>query len=251
MSYDNQLNSDYEIMSESELSNIICHFSPDMISDIVDTTIRNNYTTYTFRATNIINSLENFFKQNSSSLPDYTNEILSSRNSYYLGIIQQICSYHKLSCVADFEQYDVYSVALYLYDLLVSNFGQNVVHFFTNYIVAECDTLYDTLSMVLKKKELSNYTKKFYKIDSKIAMIHSNLDLVLLNICSYDIDLEKYIDFVYIDRKIANFVKSILVDNGDFFKLFVAPYVANFSPIIITNIKFALQGMTTEYAGEA
>lgn len=48
MSYDNQLNSDYEIMSESELSNIICHFSPDMISDIVDTTIRNNYTTYTF-----------------------------------------------------------------------------------------------------------------------------------------------------------------------------------------------------------
>lgn len=242
MSFNQQINSDYEVVSENEVASIICYFTPDMITDLVEKTITNKYNTYNDNITNIILAFDTYFKQSISQFPEYSNELISKRSDIYLSIINQICSYHKLRYVANPDQVDLYSAAVYLFDFLVSRFNEILINFFTNYIVREQSTLYESLELASKKKDVSGYSKKIYKTGSKIAVIHSNLNFVLENICSYDIDLETFLNFAYTDRQLANFIKSLIVDEGDYFKLYIVPYVNLYAPIIITNIKFALQG---------
>lgn len=243
MSFNQSMNSDYEVISENEAASIICYFTPEMISDLVEKTLQNKYTNYNDTMPNTIFALETYFKQSAAQLPEYANDLTLKRNETYLNIILQICKYHDLSYTRATAEYtDIYSDAAHLFDFLVSRFNQNIVNFFTNYIIREQSTLYEALDLASKKKDLSGYSKKIYKTGSKIAIIHSNLEYVIENICAYDIDLETYIDFAYIDKQLASYIKSLLVDNGDFFKRYIVPYVNIYGPIIITNIKFALQG---------
>ena len=122
-----------------------------------------------------------------------------------------------------------------------------LISFFTNYINREKNSLYEALELASKRKEASPYSKKIYKnSNSKLAIIHANLEYVIQNICSYDIDFDTFVELSYIpERALSRFILSILQDNGDFFKRICVPYInENFGPIT-TQIKFALQEMAT------
>ena len=66
--------------------------------------------------------------------------------------------------------------------------------------------IYETLELASKKKEASAYSKKLYKNNnSKLAIIHANLEFGLQNVCSYDIEFDTFIELACIpDRVRAN-----------------------------------------------
>lgn len=239
-------NSDFNVVSGNEVASIICRFTPEMISDLVETNLKSKYRSYSPILANIVSSIEDTYKVAQTGLPDFSSDIVSQRYNIYLQIIQQVCDAHNLSYTGS-EDIDIYTAAYNIYDLLVAKFTMRLISFFTNYINREKNSLYEALELASKRKEASPYSKKIYKnSNSKLAIIHANLEFVIQNICSYDIDFDTFVELAYIpERALSRFILSILQDNGDFFKRICVPYInENFGPIT-TQIKFALQEMAT------
>lgn len=239
-------NSDFNVVSGNEVASIICRFTPEMISDLVETNLQSKYRSYSPILANIVSSIEDTYKVAQTGLPDFSSDIVSQRYNIYLQIIEQVCTAHQLSYTGT-EDIDIYTAAYNIYDLLVAKFTMRLISFFTNYINREKNSLYEALELASKRKEASPYSKKIYKnSNSKLAIIHANLEYVIQNICSYDIDFDTFVELSYIpERALSRFILSILQDNGDFFKRLCVPYInENFGPIT-TQIKFALQEMAT------
>lgn len=239
-------NSDFNVVSGNEVASIICRFTPEMISDLVETNLQSKYRSYSPILANIVSSIEDTYKVAQTGLPDFSSDIVSQRYNIYLQIIEQVCTAHQLSYTGT-EDIDIYTAAYNIYDLLVAKFTMRLISFFTNYINREKNSLYEALELASKRKEASPYSKKIYKnSNSKLAIIHANLEYVIQNICSYDIDFDTFVELSYIpERALSRFILSILQDNGDFFKRICVPYInENFGPIT-TQIKFALQEMAT------
>jgi hypothetical protein len=239
-------NSDYQIVSTNEAASIICRFTPDMISDIVSEAITNKYRSYSPSMPNIVGAIETNIRMAQTGLPDYTNELASQKNDIYIQIINMVCTAHGLSCTIP-EGEDIYTIALSVYDFLIAQFNTYLVQFFVNYINREKNMIYETLELASKRKEASAYSKRLYKNgNSKLAIIHANLEFVLQNICSYDVDFETYTDLAYIpDRQKSKYIQTILTDNGDFFTRIIVPYYQANYATLTTTIKLSLQGLST------
>lgn len=242
-------NSDYMVVSTNEVASIISRFTPEMIDDIIQDAIQNKFRSYSPRLVNIVESIEQNYKYSIAALPDYTNELRSSRQDTYKQIIYKICSIHNIGLTQSLEDMDdqLYPYAWAIYELLVANFTVNIVNFFTNFIYREKSTIYESLELASRKKDASPYSKRLFKSNgsSKLAVIHANLEFVLNNICAYDITLENFISTAYIDnRQMVKLLSSIIQDNGDFFKQQVIPYFHQNMAVISTNIRFALQGLS-------
>lgn len=238
-------NSDYTIMSNNEAASIICRFTPEMVQDVIEDAIINKYRDYSMTLANIVDSIETNYRIAQTGMPEYNSEITSQRYNIYRMIIDQVCQTHQLSYLGK-EEDDIYSAASIIYDFLIARFNVYLVQFFVNYINREKSMIYDTLELASKKKEASAYSKKLYKnSNSKLAIIHANLEFVLQNICAYDIDFDTYIEQACIpDRQRSKYLQSILLDTGDFFKREIVPYFNQHYAQLTTQIKFALQGLS-------
>lgn len=240
-------NSDYVAISNNEAASIIAKFDMEMIDDVIDQALETKFRSYSPRLLNLVDSIEQVFKSDIAQFPQLTNDLIQKRFTIYSHIINKVLAAHNLQLLVDTTAYpDIYSLAHMIYDLLVANFNSNVIAFFTNYIVKEKSTIYEALNLVDKKSDMANavYSKKIFKNgkNSKLAIIHANLDFVVSTICGWDIDLAGFISYAYIDnRPIANALIPILADNGRFFlDHIVGFYNQNFA-VMSTNIKFALQ----------
>lgn len=243
-------NSDYNIVSSNEVASIICRFTPEMISDVVESSLESKYRSYSPELANIVMSIEENYRMAQTGLPEFSSEIVSQRYNIYLQIIQQVCSAHNLQFIGMNNEaiyQDIYTAAYTIYEFLISRYNLYLINFFTNYINREKNTIYESLELAAKRKEASPYSKKIYKnSNQKLAIIHANLEYVIQSICSYDIDFEQYTELACIpDRNISRYISSLVIDTGDFFKRLCVPYIQNNFGPLTTQIKFALQEMAT------
>ena len=238
-------NSDYNIVSSNEVASIICRFTPEMISDVVESSLESKYRSYSPELANIVMSIEENYRMAQTGLPEFSSEIVSQRYNIYLQIIQQVCSTHNLQFIGMNNEaiyQDIYTAAYTIYEFLISRYNLYLINFFTNYINREKNTIYESLELAAKRKEASPYSKKIYKnSNQKLAIIHANLEYVIQSICSYDIDFEQYTEL----RNKARYISSLVIDTGDFFKRLCVPYIQNNFGPLTTQIKFALQEMAT------
>ena len=237
-------NSDYAIVSNNEAASIICRFTPEMIEDVANDALISKGREYSTTLVNLVDSLEVNYKMSIAGLPEYSNELFSAREDSYRHIMNIICNAHQLQYNIP-ENIDIYTAASLTYDLLIAQFNGHIVNFFVNYINREKNMIYESLELASKRKDASPYSKKLYS-NSKMAIIHANLEYVLDNICAYDISFEDFIELAYIpDRVKAKFLQSFLIDCGDFFSRIIVPHFkANFATLA-TQIKFAMQGLST------
>lgn len=239
-------NSDYSVVSNAEAASIINRFTPEMVEDVIDNALANKFRNYTNQLINIVAAIDQNQKLAMNSLPDKTNEIKQATDELYLHIIHKICNAHNLTFTGK-DSDNLYSTAYILYDFFISQFNSYLYNFFSTYINREKNTLYEALELANKKKETPNYSKKIYKNDSpKLAVIHANIGYVLDNICAYDIDINTFIELACIpDRVKANYIINSVVDNGDFFKYFIVPYLKQNYAVITSSIRFELQGIAS------
>ena len=80
-------NTEYQIITDSEITGIISHFDDDMIFDIIQTNLRDKFKPYCPTLSNIVYSLEETYKMNIENYPDAAKTIKDERNNTYSRII--------------------------------------------------------------------------------------------------------------------------------------------------------------------
>lgn len=240
-------NTDFGIVSDSEIVSIISNFSDEMIMDIITKNAENKFRPYQYYVANLIVALESTFKDNIEKFPQFASESIQRREEIYSQILQQLCSLHGLSLNID-ENTDLYSLTYFLYDFTISRFTMNIINFFANYIVNETNTLYQylNLSEVKKNKDSSSlYSKKIFKDNPKLAIIHSNLETVIDAICGFDIDMETLINITTYDKNITALLTNNISEIHNLFNVLFVPYIKDprYRAVIITLVRMRLQEM--------
>ena len=245
-------NVDFGIVSDSEIISVISNFSDDMIMDIIYKNAENKFRPYQHYVGNLINAIESNFKANQESYPQFYAETIDRRNEMYSKVLLLLCQLHGLSLNVN-ENTDLYSLAYFLYDFTISKFTINIINFFANYIISEANSLYDylNLSELKKNKDSSSaYSKKLFKGNSKLATIHANLEIVMDNICAFDIDIVTLIFVSTGDRNIASIISENVGEISNLFRTLFVPYIKDnrYRAVIITLVRMRLQEMqaTTE-----
>lgn len=240
-------NTEFGIVSDSEIMSIISNFSDDMIMDIIMKNSENKFRPYQHYVGNLITAIESEFKSNEENYPQYFSETMQRRNELYLNILNKLCSLHGLSLHID-ENTDLYSLAYFLYDFTISKFTINIVNFFANYIISESSSLYHYLNLNELKKNKdssSSYSKKIFKGNSKLATIHANLEIVIDSICGFDIDMTTLVGVTTGDMNIATLLYNNIGEVSNLFKALFVPYIKDprYRAVIITLVRLRLQEM--------
>lgn len=241
----------YSISTESEISLILSHFNSEYIFNLIEDNISNKFKYYQTNMPNVVAAYEQYFKQLSMT---YTNQgdkerIEKVKLETYSEIINILCNKHNLVFNHE-ENQDLYSAAYYLYDFLICKYTDNLVLFFTNFILKEKNSIYESLNLndYKKSKDSSTiYNKKIYK-NPKIAIITANLEYVISNICVFDIPFNVLLNNIYQDNKsMIRFIENIVQPKCDFFKdNYVRSLNTNLRPILLTDIRLEIQKHSIE-----
>lgn len=237
-------NVDFSIVSDSEITSIISNFSDEMIMDIIYRNSASKFRPYQHYVGNLIGAIENTFKSNQENYPQFQKETLERRTEVYFKILSYLCSTHGLALNID-ENTNLYSLAFVLYDFVISKFTINMINFFANYIIRESNSLYEYLNLRELKKNKDNsssYSKKLFKGNSKLATIHANLEVVMDNICAFDIDLATLVFISTLDQNITSFIVNNIGEVSNLFKSLFVPYIKGPNrAVIITLVRMRLQ----------
>lgn len=239
-------NTEYGIVSDREIASILGNFTPGMIINMLDDILNDRIRPYSSNIGNLVTAYELNYKGTIAQCPIVESELTELRLATYEGIMKKICEYHNLEYELD-PGMDIYTIALYTYAFLVSDFKNNITQFYRNFIMKERNNIYESLHLADMKKgkdSSSSYSKKIYKGgNQKISVIHANLDYVITQMGAFDIDFPTIIEFVYYGNKpLIRLLQNVLSDNGDFYHRF---YVETMNGIyraeLITDIRLLLQ----------
>lgn len=241
----NTNNSDYAIRTDSDFAELLRYFNNDFIKGVVETNIENNFRPFVQTIPNLIKSYELMFKDKLIEFPDKRNEIDDLRRDVYMMVIDTICNKFDLSINSEVD-FDPFSLAMYMYDFFISNFTQNIIFFFTNYIIKEKKSIYNDYKLIDFKKNKDSSTlhaKKMYD-DPELMAIIPNAGYILNNMRGLDISLSSILTNIFSYPEPATFVSTTIQDKGDFFKNHYCIFCSGdneHNPPFITLIKLELQ----------
>ena len=231
---------------DNQLAGILSQFNDDYIMDIIKDSIDDRFRLYSLPHPNIVSAFETTFKQLTDGFSANNDDIIAVRRRVYLNIIDFICDYYNFT-FSDSDDTDYYSAAYWLYDFLVSNFTENLKNFYTFFLINERNSIYSSLGLGQLKKDSDAtfaYSKKLFN-DEKLAAIHCNLEYVISQISTLNLDLQSILTYVYpSNANIPGYITGLIKDNtGLFFKNFYQSYVIDSrdSADILTYIKLSLQ----------
>ena len=238
-------NAEFGIVSDSEIIAIISNFSDDMIMDIVRQNAENKFRPYQYYIGNLPMAMESVFKSNNENYPDFFSETNERRTQIYSNILQYLCSLHNLSLNID-ENTDLYSLTYFLYDFTISRFTIHIINFFANYIIQEADSLFNYLNLSELKKSKDNssiYSKKIFENNTKLSIIHANIESVIDAICGFDIEIARLIYITTQDKNITSLLTSNISDMNNLFRLLFVTYIRDprYRSTIITLVRLRLQ----------
>lgn len=240
-------NKEYEIKANNQLSVILSQFDATYIMDIIEDTLSHQLNSFSLTGPpNAVESFEMMFKELYENYPtDHTN-IDDSRVEVYREIINAICRHMGLS-FQETEWTNLYTVAYYLYDFYVAHLNNYLVTFYDRYIQSEKDNLYANyrLEGLEKKKDMgSNYVHYAFGDDETIALIVSNLPLVLQNLKQMPITDEYVYRTIYGSQNepIVQMLVQSIVSRSSVFGIFnMILFNERLYPTIVTHIRMAIQ----------
>ena len=240
-------NTEYSIVTNAEVTQVIAHFSEEMILDILE---KNLSTRSSFMPkANLVFSLEQDFRKSLEMYPAYSDTIQQKRFEIYQAIINRICDFYGLTTIETSSADDIHAQALFLYSFFISEFSNNIILFFTNYIIREKNSIYELMERDLsaRNKDFNiTFSKKIYKnLNAKMIAIHANLEYVVDNICAFDIDFPTYVQNVLCDNvQVSNYLRLVVSEGDDnLFIRHIVPFVNQNKAMILTYIKLNLQTM--------
>lgn len=240
------------IDTDAAIGTILAHFDTDYIYHVIEDSISYKFRPFNTPMANIVDVINRQFIGIENNSPWLYRKVQEVKAETFREIIRIICDKYNLGINADLTTIDsnqLYSLAHILYDLLVSRFTNYMFDFFTSYIINNSDSIYSYLindENVKKSIKESGINKKF--TNPKFIIIHANMNAVIYNMTSYGIGFNEIINYC-LDRGSAQFVGSIITDNGDFYKNHYVPYILDqqYKADTLTNIKLNFQQKTYEF----
>lgn len=239
--------STYNIHQENEALKILSHLNDESIYDIVIQNIQQRFDfSIILPSQNLPMLIEQQFKQTMDTHPHEAEILEIRKNEIYTNILNIIQQYCNVTIVIP-EDASLYSYTYYIYDFLVSGFKHHLVEFFTNYIIKEKNTIYTEFNLANYKKD-KNSTLKYGKViysNPKLAVINAMLDMVVRNICAFDISLQDILNCSCVDANVATCILQSVLPNNDYYKDIYVTMINNdyISQSIISNIRFAIHNI--------
>lgn len=244
----------FNVVSENSLTEVLAHFNSEFILSIIDQAIANRHNPSAFLSNpNVVDAWDMNFKNliNYYQTADITERITALKIDTYKEIINRICVYHGFNFTID--EVDLYTVAHYLYQIFVSDFLMHMDTFFANYVVANCNALYEVMDLesFKKNKDTSTvYSKKIFS-NPYLAIISANIDSVITYICGMDVTLDQILMMSGLDKPTVDYILTLISDQDNFFKNHYVSTIMdeNVKPIHLNNIRFIIRniaGVTSE-----
>ena len=230
--------------TDNVLISILHNFSTTYIIDVCRNSINNRLRLYNTPMPGL-GAIEQNFKNLENNFNDYSQKetIMQIREDTYNTIISILCEYYNLTYTPD-DDTNTYAVAYFLYDFLVSNFTNNLINFYVNYILSKKEEIYKNYTINMTKEELNNtsdYNKIIYN-SPLLKYIYLNIATILDNISQEDIKLTDIMKYSNIDKNAFILLNNIIIENNnvfkDHFKIFLDN--ANTRSNLITIIKLQL-----------
>lgn len=234
---------------DNALAAILNKFDDDYTIGMVEQSLNYKFRPYDQPMPNMVYGQEQRFIELLEGFTANQPEIAQKRYETYISIINILCEKHNLS-FNNADDVDLYSAAFYLYKFLVSEFTNNIITFYTNFLIRERSSLYNSLNLKeFKKNDVGMaYSNKLFASE-KLSLIHGNIGYVIENMASIDIDLYSILELIYYpDKEIPRYIFSLVTDNGNFFKSFYEPYAVDLvtGPELQTLIKLNLQNCAAQ-----
>lgn len=227
------------------LPDILSKFSYDYIMDVIKYSLSIKFRPYDGSMPNIVYGLEYNFNQLLTTPGIDIQKVQDTRLEVYSNVISILSDHYDLDYHSR-EDVDIYQAAFVLYNLLVSDYTNSIIRFFTNMIIKETPMIINSMFKDSYQDVVKNpsfvYSKKMFK-DERYAIVHNKLPEIIANLSNMDIDLYGVLDNIYPDKDLVNYILMLISDNGNFYK---NHFVKNISdpkdgPEIITQIRLALQ----------
>lgn len=239
------------IDTDMAIGSILSNFETPWILHTVQDSLNMRFRPFDEPMPNFVDILNRQFATLLNASPDYKDQVEQTRDETYKEIIETITGYYNLTFTEPFEQIsptDLYGITTTFYDIFVSRFTDYMIDFFISYIIANIDGIYAYLSSdeSVKRVREKDMPVKSY-IDPKLQLIHANLNKVILNMVSYDIDLFTFLSYV-MDQNTAAKISSLISDNGDIYKNYYTVYLIDqrYMADLLTCIKLKLQSRTQQ-----
>lgn len=232
------------VNTDNILAETLANFNTSYIIDVVRNSIDIKFRPYSTPMASL-NAIEMNFQSMLSNFTDkdQQDQILEVRRRTYEEITNVICQYYNLRYTPMMD-IDIYTVAYFLYNILVAQFFDTIVSFFVNYIVDHQDDILSTLKIPEAKDGFDPYSKKLYGASAiKLGKIHSQINVVIMNIAAMDITFDDIIRYGSSDPNGKEILHNTITELGDVFKSRFVPYLNNISSRadIITAVKLHMQ----------
>ena len=242
------------IETDAAIGTILSNFSSEYIEHVMEDSLQldRRFRPFGDPLPNFVSVLNRNFVAVQIEAPDYQDKVQEVRTETFREIILMICRYYNLRFCVPFEEIspeELYGIAEKMYDVFVSNFSSYLINFFTSYIVKNADQIIQYLQKdpdAIKPKEVGIYDQKYY-IDPKYILIHANVNKVIYNMASYDINLQTLMSYFF-DPVTWSRMSMLLEDCGDIYKNYYAVCITDnrYTAGVLTNVKLRLQSVTFE-----
>ena len=239
----------YNIDTDAGIGTILSNLDSDYIMAVVDDSLEKKFRPFDEPMPNMVDVLERNFIGILNNAPDYREKILDVRKQTYIEIITRIVDYYNLNITIDLineNEENIHTIAKMMYDAFIARFTDNMINFFTSYIIDNADTIYNYLKSmdnINRPRDNGAYAKNNF-LDEKFVLIHANANMIIYNIAGYDIGLNTLLNYFF-GQQVSEYLNSILEDKGDIYKYHYGSYIkSNYGPEVITRIKLELQSRT-------
>ena len=235
----------YNIKAENQLASILSQFDISYIDSIIDDAVlrtMNGEFDVTPKV-NLVNALENNFKNTLQDFPEDRQNVLLVREDCYLNILNKLgqsFNFEFRRC----EEMDLYSIAHLAYDFYISNNHAYFIHFMSNFIMREQNMIYKALDLDKSKKNKDTTTinnKKLFK-SQQLAVIAANVGQVLRYLSELDFEMEQILNecYNYNYNLVAAFTNHILLKFDPFKQFYKMNVNYNSEPLVANTLALEL-----------
>ena len=221
------------IETDQALATILGNFSDEYIQDLINKAFMWKFRPFENRMPNYSFIIHNQYQGIKDNYTGPNPEIINDDEiNTYINIINTICYNYNLQVdINNIPTESLYNVSFLLCQLLLSEFTDRLIGFFTNYILEHGEELVNSLSEE-KRNIRSSYSKKVYVDPIQIAL-YENMSEILDMIASLDIPMYELFKAIS-DENTANFLSMYIADVGDIYKNHFASFIYN--PATRTNM---------------
>lgn len=234
------------IETDRAISAILSNFSEDYILSTITESLQYKFRPFNTRMPDFPTILMEKFALIRQNAPSYIEVVNEKETEVYNTIIDLLCSTYHLSVVdIGIPEEGLFTVCFYLYKILVSEFTERMINFFSDYIIQNCDSLLTYISDE-KKTPKTSYSRRIYT-QQNYVLLYDNMEQILDIVAGLDIPFVQLMSYLS-DDNTANLIGTFINDCGDIYKYFYASFILDPSTRtdMITSIKLAIVKKTTE-----